>query len=246
LDNKELHLAPPYNAALSLALSFIGRAYEPVGILVSGTIVRGNPQKNSDLDLVVIHDFPWRQRTQRFFNGVPAEIFVNPAFQISRTFHQEAAAGRPVMAHMIAGGHMLKDHNGIMARLRSDAIHSLGAGPHVSAERMTQLAYFVTTSFEDAIDIACVDADRSRVLVADALVESIKLSFLKAGRWIPRSKTLFSELDSLHPGLGAATRRAIGAATIAEMIALAEPVIREITGASGFFEWETEPQPLDP
>ena len=238
-------LPPPYDAALELALQFIRATYEPIGILVSGTIVRGDPQPNSDLDLVVIHDKPWRQRTQRFFNGVPAEIFVNPPFQIDRRFDQEAAAGRPVMAHMIESGHVLYDPFGVLARHRSEARRCLEAGPQVSAEKLMQQAYLIATAFEDAVDIAGVDADRSRVLVLSVLDDAAKLAFLKAGRWIPRSKVLFSELDSLHPELAAATRRAIGAGTIAQTIASAEPAIRAVTGAIGFFEWETEPQHLE-
>lgn len=238
-------LSPPYDAALDLALQFIHETYEPVAILVSGTIIRGNPHTNSDLDLVVIHDEPWRQRTQRFFNGVPAEIFVNPSFQIERTFDQETAAGRPVMAHMIASGYILHDPFNVMAGLRSTALRCIEAGPQVSAEKMTQLAYLVTASFEDAVDIADIGPDRSRVLILSALDEAAKLAFLKAGKWIPRSKLLFSELDSLHPELASATRRAIAASTTAEAIASAEPVIQDVAGAIRFFEWETEPQHLE-
>lgn len=239
-------LSPPYDAALDLALEFIRETYEPVTILVSGTIIRGNSHANSDLDLVVIHEKPWRQRTQRFFNGVPTEIFINPSFQIERTFDQEVAAGRPVMAHMIASGYVLHDPLDIMAQLRSEAIQCLEAGPHVSAEKLTQLAYLVTTSFEDAVDVTDVDADRARVLVLGALDEAARLAFLKAGKWIPPSKVLFSELDSLHPELASATRRAVVASTTAEAITSAEPVIRTVAGATGFFEWETEPQHLEP
>ena len=237
---------PPYDVALDLALRFIHARYDPVGILVSGTIVRGDPQRNSDLDVVVIHDEPWRQRTQRFFNGVPAEIFVNPSFQIDRTFDQEAAAGRPVMAHMIASGQILLDSLDVLAGHRTKAIRCLEAGPQVPAERMRQQAYMVATGFEDAVDIAGIDADRSRVLVLGALDGAARLAFLKAGRWIPRSKVLFSELDVLDPDLAAATRHAIEAGTIEQTIASAATVIQAVAGAAGFFEWETEPQPLEP
>ncbi len=46
------------------------RRYDPLGIVASGTIVRGSPGPSSDLDLYVIHAAPWRQRVQRRFNGV--------------------------------------------------------------------------------------------------------------------------------------------------------------------------------
>lgn len=149
------------------------------------------------------------------------------------------------MAHMVASGYVLHDPLDVMVRLRSAAIRCLDGGPQVSREKLKQLAYLVTTNFEDAVDIADVDADRSRVLVISALDEAAKLAFLKVGRWIPRSKALFSELDSLHPHLAMATRRAIAARTTTEAIASAEPVIQDVAGAIRFFEWQTKPQHLE-
>lgn len=55
---------------------------------------RGKPDASSDIDLYVINRKPFRQRLQRFFDGVPAEIFVNPEFKIPRYFAQEQRDGR--------------------------------------------------------------------------------------------------------------------------------------------------------
>src|SRR5680860_986680 len=84
-----LSLAEPNATALEMAIAFIHERYAPRGIIVSGTIVRGTPHASSDLDFMVIHDATWRRRSQRFFNGVPAEMFVNPEFQMRRTIERE-------------------------------------------------------------------------------------------------------------------------------------------------------------
>src|SRR5690349_862702 len=67
-----------YDQALRDAVAFVLERFQPVGIVAAGTIVRGAPDPSSDLDLWVIHLQPVRQRLQKFFQGVPAEIFENP------------------------------------------------------------------------------------------------------------------------------------------------------------------------
>ncbi len=70
------------------------------GIIVAGTHISGNPDPTSDLDIYVIHAHPQRQRIQKRFKGVPAEIFVNPPAAIRRYFAEEVR--RPSTAHMLA------------------------------------------------------------------------------------------------------------------------------------------------
>jgi len=79
-------LPDKYDRALREALSFVMQRFKPVGIIAAGTVVRGTPDASSDLDVWVIHMEPVRQRLQKFFVGVPAEIFVNPPWVIQKYF----------------------------------------------------------------------------------------------------------------------------------------------------------------
>src|SRR5438128_2721811 len=87
--------------ALDRAVEFIFSEFEPIGILASGTIIRGEAHANSDLDLYVIHLAPYRRRVQRFFDDVPAEIFVNPPTAVRRYFEAEDRDGHRFTAHML-------------------------------------------------------------------------------------------------------------------------------------------------
>ncbi len=235
-----------YATALDEACEYIRERYHPIGIVVSGTIVRGQPHAASDLDLVVVHGPAWRQRTQRFFNGVPAEMFVNPAFQIRRQMTADSLAGRPVMAHMLATGVILDDDTGIMSTLRGEAEASLAAGPTVPSEALTQFRYRIATAFEDATDIRDFDADRAYAIVTEALTDAVKLHFLQQSRWLPRSKALLADLDVLDSELGGDVRSALRSLQLAERLDLARPIIHRVVGAAGFFAWESEPQDLVP
>src|SRR5690349_18372895 len=95
-------LPEQYGLALEEATAYVLARYEPIGILATGTIIRGNPGPTSDLDLFVLWNTPKRQRVQKFFRGVAAEIFVNPPRQIERYFSNDSREGRPITAHMFA------------------------------------------------------------------------------------------------------------------------------------------------
>src|SRR5215510_3180139 len=100
-------LAPKYDVALREAVSFVLGSFKPVGIIASGTIVRGNPDSTSDIDLWVVHLEPTRQRIQKFFNGMPVEIFLNPPWTILTYFVHDQSEARPISAHMMATGHVV-------------------------------------------------------------------------------------------------------------------------------------------
>ena len=86
LENCELpNLPAKYDIALRDAVSFVLDSFKAVGIITSGTIVRGNPDATSDIDLWVIHLEPNRQRIQKFFNSVPVEM-IRFAFMNARRF----------------------------------------------------------------------------------------------------------------------------------------------------------------
>src|SRR5215471_12837983 len=93
-------LPAKYDRALREAVAFVLNSFKPVGIIATGTIVRGNPDAASDIDLWVVHLEPMRQRIQRFFNNVPSEIFLNPPWTIHDYFVQDQASARPISAHM--------------------------------------------------------------------------------------------------------------------------------------------------
>src|SRR5687768_3080307 len=95
-------LASPHAEALREAVEHAIARFSPVGIVAAGSIVRGAAGPTSDLDVYVLHGEPWRQRVQRRFRGVPAELFVNPPAAVRRYFETEHAARRPLTAHMLA------------------------------------------------------------------------------------------------------------------------------------------------
>ena len=91
-----------HKIAFNEALAWVSLNFKPVGIIVTGSIVRGNPDLNSDFDIFVIHEDGYRQRIQKYFNGVPCEIFINNFNHVYGYFEKEFENNRPVSAHMIS------------------------------------------------------------------------------------------------------------------------------------------------
>jgi len=243
---EDLRLPEHYAAALRDAVTFIHERYQPTGIVVSGTIIRGAPDLTSDFDIVVAHEAPWRQRCQRLFRGVPAEMFVNPPFQIRRAFRSEAGDWRPVLSHMIATGAILHDPAGIMGELKDEAQAILDAGPRMSEEQHTQARYMIATAFEDAEDIRERDPDRAVAMLVTAVLDAIRLHFRASGRWHPREKDLLRALDGLDPAMGRLAREVMRVSSENDRFHAAREIVRHVTGATGFFAWESAPEPLSP
>ncbi len=239
-------LPAPYDVALHDTIAYIQARFEPLAIIASGTIIRGAYHASSDLDLVVIHEQPWRQRVQRVFHDVAAEMFVNPPFQVRRAFSNDARNARPVMAHMLATGVVVLDTANLASDLQQEAKAVLEAGPQVDAAWLELRRYAVATAFEDAEDLVTDDPERSKTLALHALTEAITWWFPANGLWQPRSKDLLAEFERHRPELGALARMAIEDGSLSSMLEGVAPILQATIGATGFYPWESEPEALTP
>jgi hypothetical protein len=238
-------LGEPYATALREAVRYILARWEPVGIVAAGTIIRGSPGPSSDLDLHVLHRRPERQRVQRFFNGVPAEIFVNPPERVERYLAGERGGGRQVTAHMLATGTVVYAADPALERLRELAAAALASDPEPSAAKLTTLRYTAATWLEDAEDVADEDPELGFALLCRAVEGAIEYRFWAARRWQPRYKDTLRALEALDGGLASDVRAFYRTADPTERRTLAHGIVARSVGATGFFEWESEVEGLN-
>jgi hypothetical protein len=238
-----LQLGEPYDQALVEAVAYLCGRYEIQAIVASGSIVRGKPDVSSDLDVVALHSAPYRQRLQRYFNGVPVELFVNSPVWARRAFESERRRGRPSLAHMLATGVAVHDPDGIGAMFQAEAAALLAAGPNPTADELLVLRYGAATVFEDAADLAGREPALARMALHQAVEHAVTYRYLAANRWRPRFKELFSALAELDPALPAEVTRFFKATELAEQLDAARAIVAKCAGEIGFFEWESAPQP---
>ncbi|MBX2998384.1 MAG: nucleotidyltransferase domain-containing protein [Caldilineaceae bacterium] len=244
----DLHFPPlhePYTTALKQAVDYIIERYNPVGLIASGSVLRGEGDATSDLDLYVIHEQGWRQRAQRWFNGVPAEIFVNPPQMIRRYFVDERQEGRFVTAHMLATGAVILNRGDVVERLRAEAAQELHQPPGLSEAALTMQRYMAATLLEDALDIEAKDPINALFLLEQAMPQMIQYAFLAANHPLPRAKKTITALAALDPVLGELARRFYTEADPAQRFTCAKEFAQRILGVTGFFSWEGERQDVE-
>jgi predicted nucleotidyltransferase len=235
-------LPDKYNLALREAVGWVLDRFQDVsGIIATGSILRGNPDRASDLDICVIQRAAFRQRLQKFFNGVPAEIFVNPPAALERYLVEEHQARRPITAHMLATGSVILELDPSVAALRQKAGEVLAHPPAAPAD-LTQARYLIAALYEDALDVVERDPATGHLLLCQAVVEMLKFQFTARGEFFPRSKELLAALAGRDAELAGRARQFFGAATLAEQLSWAEQIADQTIQARGFFEWESAPE----
>ena len=232
-------LSQKYDEALRDAVAYILENFSPAGIIASGTIIRGNPDPSSDFDIYAIHMEPYRQRVQKFFRGIPTEIFVNPPSAIEGYYREEHASLRPCTAHMILSGFVILDKTPLIKELRKKAEESLVLKPEVSEFNLINSRYLAATSLEDALDVAEKDPVTALMFLSKAVVEMLHCLFKKNGKFIPRMKDLLNDMEEMDRETAQLAREFYISSDLREKITIAEKIADRTIETRGFFEWES-------
>ena len=235
-----------YDRSLREAVAFILERFEPLGIIASGSIVRGVPDERSDHDINVLVPGDKRIRIQRFFNAVPVEIFVNPLAALERYFANDARDNRPITAHMIATGFVVLDRDPAVETLRGLAAEYLERPTEVDDAQLTWLRYASALRYEDAIDVLDSDPDTASLLLASAVVEMLRFVFFAVnGRPVPRWKEMLECAEEADPEAGALLRRFFREPRLEGRVRIVGELFDRSVGSRGFFEWESPERGMD-
>lgn len=236
------NLPPAYHLSLQTAVEYILARFPVLCIIASGSIIRGNPGPTSDFDICVIHAQPQRQRLQRLFHGVPAEIFVNPPHTIRGYFADEHSEGRPCTAHMFVTGFPILVNDPVVTALQEEARTWLQKAPTVSAQKLLWRRYGIVDLLDNAKDLLESDPECAARILHQAVDQMVDYSFLSNGRFLPRLKESITKLAEIDPDLGQLTRAYYQTSNVQTLAQLADTLARRILGVTEFFEWESELQ----
>lgn len=231
-----------YLGALQTAVDWILSTYTVSGIVACGSIIRGNPGPTSDFDIYVVHAAPERQRVQRVFDGVPAEIFVNPPAAIRHYFALEHAAYRPCTAHMLSHGFVVLERDPVVGDLLAEAATWLAKSPPtLTADQRVMARYFAADQLDNARDLLDTDPENAELLLHTAVRDMLLYLFKAAGRYLPRDKELITATAALDPTAGDLVSALYQAHDVSERLRLAHALGDRILDATGFFPWESTP-----
>jgi hypothetical protein len=237
-------LASNHDRALRAAVAYVLSETLPLGIIATGTIIRGQAHPASDLDIYVLHDAPYRRRIQRFFEGVPTEIFINPPQAVRSYFPDEHTAGRRFTAHMLATGFVVLDADPVVEQLRSESREWLARPEALSDAAAERARYAAATLLEDGADLSATDAVGAALILARAVTQMLEL-WLRAQRSpLPRAKEMYAEVAARDPLLGQLVERFVGATSARERLDAAHDIADRTIHTRGFFEWDSGPEPV--
>lgn len=233
-------LDEPYATALVQAVDYVLKRFDKVlGIIAAGSILRGNGDENSDIDTFIIIDSDYRQRIQKFFNGVRFELFVNAPQFIPQYFDEEQNGGSASTAHMLATGHVVLNQSPLIDKFRQEAQEILHGKPVYDEQSLINQRYMLADRFENALDLRERDPMMGLVLIGAALSDMLVYQFQKQGKWIPRHKDILAILRNEEPQLANLVEQyyqQVGDECFDTACLIADYTI----GVRGFFEWESD------
>jgi predicted nucleotidyltransferase len=230
-----------HKIAIDEAIDWIRNTFNAKGIVVTGTIIRGNPGAHSDLDIFVVHEERYRQRIQKFFSGIPCEIFVNNLDHIYTYFETEYKDSRPVSAHMLATGMVVlgRDDEDIQKLIHA-AKDFAAKSPILDHNRKTGHRYRIATLFEDATDLKDNDPVTCLYFLNRVVGEALDFLFINSNQPLPRAKERIRQIKASQPEMGRLIIGYFEAEELNEKYAIAKTLIEESVGATSFFEWDSE------
>lgn len=233
--------------ALREAVQFIDTRFSPIlGIIAAGSIMRGEGDPYSDIDLYLIFEGDYRQLIHKHFNNVPFQIFANPPQRISQYFEEEPRRLNrgPSTAHMIATGTVIYENDTRIAQFREQAQAVLAQKPRIDEGALQHMRYSVVDMIENMLDLKDRDPDMAMLALCAALPIMLRYYFLKQGRYIPRHKDMMAILRKENPELAQLIHNML-VASGNQRFKVALKVADMTIEARGTFDYEWEKEKLD-
>ncbi|WP_340560087.1 nucleotidyltransferase domain-containing protein [Streptomyces sp. GSL17-111] len=169
---------------------------------LGGSAATGRRTATSDLDVVVLlHGAPAPYRESLRYADWPVELFVHTEATWHAYVEREVRGRRSPLVWMCAEGLLLRDTDGLGARLAATARRLVVTGPPpVSAEEVDDRRYALTDLLDDLV--GC-DDQGERLFIATELVRRTgELALALGGSWHGGGKWLARRLETAAPGLG--------------------------------------------
>lgn len=229
-----------YTIALDKALTWVRKHFKPIGIIVTGSIIRDNPDLNSDFDIYVVHQDSFRQRIQKYFDGIPCEIFINNFKHIYDYLEQEHKDNRPVTSHMISTGKVVEGVDNLeLQKLIQSANEYLLKSPALTHTQRINIRYAISTLFEDATDVKDKDTLTSTYFLNKLVSDIIDYTFLTVSIPLPRPKERIKYLAQNYPDIGKLITDYYRTEIFCNRYEIAKTLVGRSIGEYGFFEWDS-------
>ncbi len=211
---------------------------EVIGMVISGSYVYGQLDKNSDIDIfVILHpNCTYRERGNTWMNGIEIEYFKNPPQQIRQYFKTEKS---PHTADMLAKGKLVYENHSIVETLIEEARTIINTAPNAMSESAIELArYFLDDKFKDLED-ALLNQDRVALnLIQMDIINYAIDTFCKLNRIVrTKHKRLYEQLRKINLPFAQLIQKTLKQPSIENMITLRRQM-DDFLGGKRSKEWQ--------
>jgi len=202
-------------------------------MFVAGSMMRGEGNERSDIDLVVVYPkLPRAWRVSFITDGFPVEAFVHDPETLAYFVQGDVDSGAPIIVHMIANGVIISGDPKEAENLQQQAREIFARGPNpLSGERYDTMRYFLS----DLIDDLSAKRPLDEIAALSALIypRLIDLVLLGSNQWTGKGKWGPRLLRRSDPALADVATKAFAEAVqgdAAALLALAEQVLDQHGG----------------
>lgn len=176
---------------------------DSAGVLLAGSVLRGEGTASSDLDLVVVCkslEHAWRDSF--FFQGWPVEVFVHDLETLNYFFEKmERPSGVPSLPKMVSEGKEIPGPNPILDEAKDLARKVLIAGPTKWTEKERIRSRYAIT---DLCDDMKSPRSTAELLASGARLYEVltEFYFRSKDRWSAKGKSIPRRWKEDSPELG--------------------------------------------
>ncbi|CAN5911506.1 hypothetical protein BH11GEM1_BH11GEM1_16350 [soil metagenome] len=202
-------------AACDVAVAELSERADVVGVLVFGSVARGQATPMSDIDLYAITATDHRGHRGRVIDGVPVEVSFGSIAQFTNQVIEE----RAVVVNAFATGRILLDRAGGLAELsrRAAAIWSRGPAP-LTADARLRFRFHLTDAVRDLEDVRATGVE-SALPAAMCVQMAIDALYGVRSAWAPAPRHVVQSLRSFAPDVAAQVERCAGSGFPARLAA---------------------------
>lgn len=202
-------------------------------MFAAGSIMRGEGNELSDIDLVVVYPtLPRAWRESFVIDGFPVEAFVHDPETLAYFFQGDVESGAPIIVHMVANGTIISHEPQKAEELQQRAQSILARGPNpLSGERYDTMRYFLS----DLVDDLRAERPVDEIAALSALIypRLIDLILLGRNQWTGKGKWGPRLLRRFDPTLAELATKAFAEAVqgrTATLLSLTEQVLDQHGG----------------
>lgn len=227
-------MQPRIEAALAAARKCLATRFKDAShLFVAGSILRGDGNSFSDIDMVVLYPRLERAWRESFvLDGFPIEAFVQDPETLAYFMQSDAERGVPVIIDMVANGVILGDASVEADAMQHRARQILAAGPRPLAGVPLDALRYILSDLADDLR-AERPADEIAATAAQLYPRLIDLMLLGRGQWTGDGKWGPRLLRRLDPRLAEIAAEAFKAAAQGDAVALLSLTDRELARHGG-------------